>query len=142
MIALVRGSSMATISSISSALSTGAPGSQDFRLRQAKRDAERAEQNARSLQAQASDANQEANQAIDYARSIASEADRAQADAGQARRGVAVIQAAARSQPADVVSQTTEILKAAESARFGAGVAAPVINAAGQLTGTVVNTTA
>lgn len=81
-------------------------GSQEFKLQQARRDAERAEQTARSLQTQARDAKQEANQAIDYALSVATQADRAQADAGQARRGVAVI------------------------------------NAAGQLTGTVVNTTA
>ncbi len=135
---------MATISAISSALSTGMSGSQEFKLQQAKRDAERAEQTARSLQAQARDAKQQANQAVSYARSVATQADRARADAGQARQGLAVIKAAAQiqTQLTNVVSQTTETLKAAESAGFAQGGAAPVINAAGQLTGTVVNTTA
>jgi hypothetical protein len=135
---------MASISSISSTLSSGFSGLQEFKLQQAKGNAERAEQNARSLQAAAQDARLQADQAVSYARSVSSQADSAQAEAGQARQDLAVTEATARTQTQSTsgADQTAEAAKTAELAAAIHKAASPVINAAGQLTGIVVNTTA
>jgi hypothetical protein len=91
-----------------------------FKLLQATREAEQAEQAARSLQADARNAQQVASQAEQKAQSVSAQADQAQMNARQARLGVAAV--ATR-----VVVQNS---------------AAPVLNTQGQVTGTVVNTTA
>ncbi|MDP2808692.1 MAG: hypothetical protein Q8O34_00925 [Rhodocyclaceae bacterium] len=131
---------MAAISSVSGAQS----GLQQLRLQQAVRNAAQAEQSARSLQAQASDARQRANQAQEDARSITVQADQAQTDAGQARLGLAVIKSVGQMQTQllNVVAQVTEKLKIAEPAAPSQSPALPVINAQGQVTGSVINTTA
>jgi hypothetical protein len=140
---------MATISSISGAQSAAQSGLAQLRLQQAKRDAEQAEQVANSLQAQARDAQQRASQAQETARSITIQSDQAQSNAGQARQGLAVIQTVSQMQTqlGSVASQVKVKLEAAQPAAPAAIVptpasAAPVVNTDGQLTGTVVNTTA
>lgn len=138
---------VASISPISGATSISSSSSQ-FKLQQAKRDVERAEQKARSLEAQASDAKQQASQAARYAGAVASQADLAQANAGQARQTLAVIKTTAQlqaqlvNQLKDVVAQTSKTQDSAEPAAASQVTVAPVINTTGQLTGTVVNTTA
>jgi len=135
---------VASISSISGAQSAAQSGLQQLRLQQAERNAAQAEQTARSLQAQAGDAWQRASRAQEDARSVTAQADQAQANAGQARLGLAVIRTVDQMQTrlTNVVGQVTEQLKIAEPAAPTQSPALPVINAQGQVTGTVINTTA
>ncbi|MEI8162680.1 MAG: hypothetical protein WCI19_06050 [Betaproteobacteria bacterium] len=132
---------MASISSISGAQSAAQSGMQQLRLQQATRNAEQAEQVARALQAQAGEAQRQATEAEQNARAVSTEADQAQANAGQARLGLAVIKSVGQMQfqVSNVVAQVAETLKTAEPA---AAAPTPVVNAQGQLTGTVINTTA
>lgn len=106
---------MATISSISGAQTAPQSGLLQIKLQQATRDAEQAEQVARSLQGEVSAAQQAAARAQQNAGAIAAEARRAEVVAGQAQANLAAV----RSQQS-----------------------APRINTQGQVTGTVVNTTA
>lgn len=140
---------MAPVSSISSASAAPQSGLRQLRLQQAKRDAEQAEQIARSLQAEAKAAQQRASEAVDHAQATAAEANRAEVNAGQARRGLAAATSSVQMQArlTTVVTKVAEKLKDAEPAAEKNSVSAqrsapPVINAAGQLTGTVVNVTA
>lgn len=135
---------MATISPLSGAQSAAQFGLQQLRLQQAKRDAEQAEQTARSLLGQARDAQRKATAAQETARSITAQAEQAQAVAGQARQGLAIVKTVGdmQVQLSNVVTQVTEKLKLAEPATITQKSAAPVVNTQGQLTGTVVNTTA
>jgi hypothetical protein len=135
---------MAPVSSLSGAQSAAQSGLQQLRLLQAQRDAEQAEQTARALQVRARDAQQTASQAQENARSIAGEANQAQVNAGQARLGLAVIRSADQMQVrlSDVVTRVAETLKSAEPVAPSQSPAPPVINTQGQVTGTVVNTTA
>ena len=135
---------MASISPLSGAQSAAQSGLQQLRLQQARRDADQAEQTARALQAQARDAQQRANEAQEEARTISVQADQAQAGASQARLGLAVVKTIGQMQAqlTNVVTQVTETLKTAEPAAAAASSPSPVVNTAGQLTGTVVNTTA
>ena len=135
---------MASISSISGAQSVAQPGLQQFRLQQAQRDAEQAEQTARALQAQARDAQQIASRAQQNARSIIAEAELARTNAGQARLGLAVIKTVSQMQTqlSGFVTQVAGKLQNAEPAAPAQSPASPVINAQGQVTGTVINTTA
>lgn len=135
---------MATISSLSGAQSAAQSGLQQLRLQQAKRDAERAEFAARVLLAQARDAQQKASDAQETARSITTQSDQAQTQAGQARQGLAVIKSINQmgAQVSSVVTQVAEKLKLAKPAAKVQDAAAPVINTQGQVTGTVINTTA
>jgi hypothetical protein len=115
-----------------------------LRLQQAKRDAEQAEQVARALQAQAQAAQQNANEAVERARTITSQSDQAQATAGQARQGLAAVSTVAQMQGqlSGVVAQVTEKLAPPKAAPAIKSTPVPVVNAEGQVTGTVVNTTA
>lgn len=149
---------MTSIPSLSGAQSAAQSGLQQLRLQQAKRDAERAEQTARALQVQAREAQQQASQAQQNARSIASQADQAQDSAGQARQGLAMVKTTSQMQIqlSNTVSHVTETLDTAQASATPspstvtattatpatATTAAPVINVQGQVTGTVVNTTA
>ncbi len=141
---------MASVSSLSGAQSAAQSGLAQLRLQQAKRDAEQAEQTAQSLQAQARSAQQRASQAQEAARTITTQADQAQSTAGQARQGLAVIKSVSQMQTrlAGTVSQVVEKLDASAPEAPVAVQAAspppatPVVNAQGQVTGTVVNTTA
>lgn len=133
---------MATISSISGAQSAAQSGLQQLKLQQAKRDAEQAEQTASALQAQARDAQQRAGEAQENARSVTAQSDQAQANAGQARQGLAVVRAIGQMQTqlTNVVAQVTGKLAVPEPA--APTPVPPVVNAQGQVTGTVINTTA
>lgn len=135
---------MATISSLSGAQSGVQSGLQQLRLQQARRNADQAEQIARSLQAQARDAEQVASDAESNARAVSGQAAQAQTNAGQARQGLAVISTISQmgSQISDALALATEKSSTPESTSPAAKQTAPVINAQGELTGTVVNTTA
>lgn len=142
---------MATIS-LSSPSSAVQSGLAQFRLQQARRTAEQAEQVARSLQTQAREAQQQASQAQENARSIAAQATQAQGAAGQARQGVAIVESVSkmRTQLNKAIGPVVEKVKVAEPAVPSPAATAPVIKAAalpvvnveGQTTGTVINTTA
>jgi len=144
---------MASISSLSSSPSAVQSGLQQLRLQQAKADAERAEQTARALQVQARNAQQRANQAQENARSITIQADQAESSAGQARQGLAVIRSVSRMQSSlagtaaqvvakqDAAAPATPTLAVSPTGQSPAA-PAPVVNIQGQVTGTVVNTTA
>jgi Zn-dependent metalloprotease len=140
----LEGVSMATISSLSGAQSAAQSGLRQLRLQQAKRDAEQAEQIARALQAQAQSAQQHATEAMERARAITSQSDQAQATAGQARQGLAAVSAVVRmqNQLSGVVTQVTERMAPPKPAPATKSSPTPVVNAEGQVTGAVVNTTA
>lgn len=131
---------MASISSVSGAQS----GLQQLALQQAVRVADQAELTARSLQGQARAAQQDANRADENARAIATQANQAQVNAGLARQGVAVIKTIGQMQTQieGVVAQVTGKQHAAEVAARPQNPTPPVVNAQGQVTGTVINTTA
>ena len=92
-------------------------GFQQLRLQQARRDAEQAEQTARSLAAQANQAQRRADQAQEDARSITVQADQAQDDAGRARQGLATVQSISQmgAQISRVADQTVEKIKSGAS---------------------------
>lgn len=136
---------MATISSISGAQAAAQSGLQQLRLQQAKRNAEQAEQVANSLQAQARDAQQRAGEAQENARSISAQSDQARSTAGQARQGLAALTTGSQmqSQLGRVIEQVIDKQKAPEPpAVVAKSPAPPVTNTQGQVTGTVINTTA
>ncbi len=140
---------MASISPTSSANQYGL---QQLRQQQAGRIADQAEQAAQSLRAQANQAQVVADRAQEAARSLTVQSDQAQAKAGQARQGLAaagsaqqavvqleksVDQALTREQ---AVVPTAAIAPA--TATTPSTSPAPVVNTQGQVTGTIVNTTA
>jgi hypothetical protein len=135
---------MATISSLSSVQTSVSSAASQLRLQQATRDAEQAEQNARSLAADARQAWRVANDAQQSARSISAKADQAQTNATQARMGVTAIKTGTQVQVQLVgaTGSTAEVAKATEAGPPAPSTASPVVNTQGQLTGRVVNTTA
>lgn len=134
---------MATISS-SSGASIGQSVLSQLQLQQAQRNAERADSNARSLQAQAREAQRVAVEAQATARTISSQADRAQSDASQAQLSLSVIRNGSQVQNnlTSAIGNVAETLKVALPVAASTDTAVPVVNTQGQLTGTVVNTTA
>jgi hypothetical protein len=150
---------MATISPTSANQAATQQGWQQLKLQQAQRNADRAEQEALSLRAQAADAQRSADNAQESARALSVQSEQAQSNAGRARQGLAVIrsvsdtgtrltgayekiaqaqeQAAAADQPSSV-TQTTSAPVAPEPKAAGT----PVVNTQGQTTGTLINTTA
>jgi hypothetical protein len=156
----VRKTFVATISSSSSIDSAVRSGFQQLRVQDARRAAAQAEQAARALDAQAQAARRSAAQASENARALTVQSDQAKDDAGRARQGVAYLDSVARStqQLGEFLGQVVERQAPAEAAAAPALPAAspaasasaspatpapaPVINAQGQLTGTLVSTTA
>lgn len=135
---------MAAISSISGMGSATQAGWQQLRLQQARQNADRAEAEARALQEKAATAQQVANQADENAREISTQADQAGMNAGRARQGLAAIRSAGQMQ-AQIVQKADQIIEAQKPAEAAASTAqsgSGVVNAQGQVTGTVVNTTA
>lgn len=116
---------------------------QQLKLQQARQNAERAEQTARALESKAAEAQQVAERADENARSLSVQSSQARSIAGRARQGVAMTASIdqMRVQLGNTVSQSVE---RRESASLDAPVAetAPVRNLSGQVTGTLVNTTA
>ncbi|MDD5177242.1 MAG: hypothetical protein PHQ05_12560 [Sterolibacterium sp.] len=131
---------MAPVSSISSANQYGW---QQFKLQQAKRNADQAEQAALSLKTQANDAQRVADRAEENARSLWVQSDQAQTKAGQARQGLAAIGTAQQSvaQLSKTVDQVLVREQAATSTTPSTSTL-PVTNSQGQVTGKIVNTTA
>ncbi len=137
---------MASVSSTSSANQYGL---QQLSVLQAKRTADQAEQTAQSLKVQASAAQRVADQAQENARSLGVQSEQAQAKAGQARQGVAALNSAQQgiSQLSTVVDQVLDRDKTSVSAvsttpQAASATPAPVVNTQGQVTGTIINTTA
>ncbi|MHB1360391.1 MAG: hypothetical protein ACYCWC_12510 [Rhodocyclaceae bacterium] len=136
---------MATITSTSGSQAASRMAWQQLSLQQARQNAGRAEQVARSLQEKAAEAQQVATRAREDARSLAARADQAQTAAGNARQGLAVIRSVAemQGQLLDTVSRAGKQSDVTQVAGGGESVAAgPVVNTSGQVTGIMVNTTA
>jgi hypothetical protein len=130
---------MVTISSTSSAVQSGL---QQLRLQQAQRTAEQLEFRAEALRAQAQAAQRTADRAQENARSLTVESDQAEEAAGKARLGLASINSAnnaiaSLTYAADTVIKTSNEAYASSDANTSS-----VINTQGQLTGTLINTTA
>jgi len=121
---------------------------QQIKLQQAQRDADRADWNAQALQAQAQQAQRVANRAEEVARSLSVQADQAQSEAGKARQGLASLSSLGQMQ--SLVNHVSEqVFQTSPSTQEGTPSdsqaqtsATPVVNTQGQVTGTVVNTTA
>lgn len=112
---------------------------------QAQRTADQAEQQARSLKAMAQNAEANAAQAQENARSLKVQSSLAQGEAESARRGVVAMKSlgVVQAQFAELRQQISDVLSPAETtASSGAAIAAPVLNAYGQQTGSLVNVTA
>lgn len=110
---------------------------QQFKLSQAERSADQAEQRAQSLRAQADAAQRRAVRAQENASSLQAEAGQAQANAGQAQRGVASLKSAEDAgarlgavydRLAQVKAPPVEVVDAAA-----------VVNSQGEITGQVVS---
>lgn len=114
---------------------------QQLKLQQARQNAEKAEQIARALAEKAAVAQREAVQADENARSLSAQSDQASNVAGQARQGLALIRSAGDMQVrlANTVSQASERQQAVQPS---VQATRPVVNDAGQVTGTLVNVTA
>lgn len=116
--------------STSAALQSGA----QARLQQAQREAARAEQNAQSLQASAQNAKQEARRAAQEAKTLSAQSDQATVEARSARQNVTEI---SNQQQRDSIAQQVTNVKFTPLPG-----PPPVVNTQGQLTGTMVNTSA
>lgn len=146
------------MTTVSSALGTQAtqPASAGFsqlRLQQARRNAEQAELAARALQAQASNAQRTAARAQENARSLSVQSDEAQTVAGRARQGLHALDSAnaafsrvgkviERIAPAAETPAATPVQALAPATPAPASTAPAVLNTDGQVTGTLVNTSA
>lgn len=118
---------------------------QQLKLQQARQNADRAEQVARSLQAAAAGAQQDADRAQENARSLAVQSRQAQSAAGQARQGLALIRSVSDMEQGLSridLRASDAVTSAVESEPVSPVESAPVINTSGQVTGVVVNTTA
>jgi hypothetical protein len=106
---------------------------QALQLQQAQRNAERTQAEARALQDEAAAAQRHADRADQQARSIGQEAQRAQSAANSADRNLTSVRALT-----DTQKQLTQLSQSLHPA-VQAPQPPPVVNAQGQLTGTVVN---
>lgn len=122
-----------------------------MKVQQARQNAERAEQTARALEARAAEAQNVADRAQENARTLSVRSGQAQSAAGQARQGLAMARSVGEMQTglSNTVGQANERavnVQASPPADARAGLPAqrtqPVVNMSGQVTGTVVNTTA
>lgn len=111
---------------------------------QAQRTAEQAEQRARSLQQQARLAQSDADRAQEKARTLQVESNSANSEAGEAKRNVVSMNSlqGLRAEFDDMRQQISQILQPATPAAVASPTPAPVVNAFGQETGTLVNVTA
>lgn len=135
---------MVAVSFASSAIQSSV---QQLVLQQAKRTADQAEQTAQSLKAQANDAQRVADSAQQDARSLSIQSDQAQAKAGLIRQGIAGLSAETQgiNLPSKFVVQESSSLPTPVKNTGAAIVSAPtppVVNSQGQVTGTIITTTA
>jgi chromosome segregation ATPase len=135
---------MATISSISGAQTAPQSSFLQLQLLQAARDAAQAEQVARSLQAEVSAAQQAAASAEQNVRGITAQARQAEVAAGQAQSNLAAVRSVGQvqAQQASALSVQAQTLNVLEPVIKSRSSAPPIVNTQGQITGTVVNTTA
>lgn len=118
---------------------------QQLKVQQARQNADRAEQVANALAAKANEAQRDADRAEENARSLSVQSNQARTAAGQARQGLSMVQSVSRMavQLAGTVEQVVERTgRQASSSEAPPAKSAPVMNTTGQMTGTVVNTTA
>lgn len=110
---------------------------------QAQRNADQAEQRARILLEKARQAQTVADRAQESARSLKVESNQAQSDAGRARQGLAARESISQLQSgfANLREQVASVTSPVETPAAVVS-AAPVVNAFGQETGTLVNVTA
>lgn len=155
---------MPPVTSVSGAQSAAQSGWQQLKLQQAQRNATQAEQNARALEAQASNAKRDADRAQDNARSLEVQSGQARDDAGRARQGLAAIRSTQEMQMrlGNTVDQAVKLQSGTETASTGTttttteasaptvttaatasttSTAAPVINTQGETTGRIINIT-
>jgi len=135
---------MASVSSLSGTSSVAFSGLSQLRVQQAQRNAEQADLAARALAQQAREAQRIALDAQENARSLSAQASQAETSAGQARLNLAEIRSGEQVQVqlSASVGKVSEALTVAPPATPVQSSPAPVVNTQGQLTGTVVNTTA
>jgi len=138
---------MAATSSIAGSQTVTQSALQELRLQQARQNAGRAEQVARSLQRQAADAQRDVDRAEASARSLAVQSEQAQNIAGRVRQGLAALRSVGEMQSrlsatVDQVSVQLGVVPVTNESAEVTSAPTPVINTSGQLTGTVVNTTA
>lgn len=132
---------MATLSGgVQSATATSAI-SQQLRTQQAQRAADQAEAAARLLRQRASSAQQAAAQAQENARNLKVQSDQADSRAGSARQTAASVDSLNR---IDATFQSVRegIASGLSALTASTEAAAPVVNAEGQTTGTLINVTA
>lgn len=111
---------------------------------QAQRNADQAEQRAKVLQSQAQQAQSDADRAQEKARTLQVDSNSAQQDAGEAKRNLVAMKSleGVQTQFSDLRQQIGKILQAESTSTVAAATLAPVVNAFGQETGTLVNVTA
>lgn len=119
-------------------------GWQQFKLQQAKRNADQAERAAQILQQQAVNAQREADRSQEEAKTLAVQSDQAQTLAVKARQGLAALssEATMQSRLTHVIDQASQHLSNIQSVSAAQDKAAPVVNSQGQTTGQIINTTA
>jgi hypothetical protein len=154
---------MPPVTSVSGAQSAAQSGWQQLKLQQAQRNATQAEQNARALEAQASNAKRDADRAQDNARSLEIQSGQARDDAGRARQGLAAIRSTQEMQVrlGNTVDQAVKLQSSTKTASTATTTtteasaptvataatasttssAAPVINTQGETTGRIINIT-
>jgi len=139
---------MAAISSTAGSQSVAQSTLQELRIQQARQNAGRAEQVASSLRQQAAEAQRNADRAEANARSLSVQSVQAETVAGRARQGLAAIRSAGemQTQLSQVVGRISgkseSSLPASDVSGNVAPAPAPVVNTSGQITGTLINTTA
>ena len=116
---------------------------QQLKLQQARQNAERAEQFARTLRTEAASAQREADRAQENANSLSAQSSQAQGEAGRARQGLALVSSVSGMKESlsavlDRVPETAPVAKTS----VAAAAPAPVVNTSGQVTGVVINTVA
>lgn len=128
------------LASLSSTSAGGSAGWAQLQQQQAQRNAEQAEQRASALHEKARAAQSVADQAQESARSLKVESNQAQGQASEARRGLVEMSALDKVQVqlGDLREQIGKALQTDATAVSSA----PVVNAFGQETGTLVNVTA
>lgn len=131
------------MASISTTSSVSQYGWQQLKLQQAQRNADQAELTAEALKAQASDAQRVADRAQEHARSLAVQSDQAQTQAGRLRQGLAALNSAqqAFAQLPQTINQAI-VPAQTSAAAIQSSSTQGVTNTQGQVTGTIVNTTA
>ena len=131
------------ISSLSSTQSGSGVAVQQIQQQQAQRNADQAEQTARSLRVAAQSAQSAANRAQENARTIKVESGQADSRSNQARQGLVAMKSIAQVQSGfDTLRQQISSVLNSDFTDAAPLQTAPVINTSGQETGTLISVTA